>query len=134
MFFGLFYAFQTNTQLTKEQAVKQAEQFIIYNGYTNLPANKSKLSYELFDHNDENVDTILKFRYNTLHPKAFFISESKDRWDVGFLSVSVNLNKIDSFQRQSNLSGRAVIVMKDGKEIRIAHKEPLFSNFEKLFD
>lgn len=129
---GLTSAFQTTDQITKEQAVKLAEQFIIDNGYTNLPVDKSKLSYELFDQYENNVDSILKRRHNTLQPKAFCISEDKDRWDVGFLSTGVDLSKLDSIQRQTNLSGRAVIVMKDGKEIRIAHKDPLFSYFIKL--
>lgn len=112
--------------------MKLAEQFIIDNGYSQLPADKSKLSYELFDQFENNVDSLLKTRYNTLHTKAFCIGEGQDRWDVGFLSTSVDLNKLDSAQRETNLSGRAVIVMKDGKEIRIAHKEPLFSSFIKL--
>lgn len=129
---GLASAFKPNDQMTKEQAIKLAEQFVIDNGYTSLPADKSKLSYELFDNYDNNVDSILKRRHNTLQQKAFCISEDKDRWDVGFLSTSVDLNKLDSIQRQTNLSGRAVIVMKDGKEIRIAHKEPRFSFFKKI--
>lgn len=129
---GLTSAFRPNDQLTKEQAVKLAEQFIIDNGYTNLPADKSKLSYELFDQYENNVDSILKHRRNTLQAKAFCISEDKDRWDVGFLSICVDLSKLDSIQRQTNLSGRAVIVMKDGTEIRIAHKDPIFSYFIKL--
>lgn len=133
---GLFWvlntAFQTNIPLTQEQAITLAEKFLIDNGYTSLPADKSKLSYELFDRYENNVDSILKRRHNSLQTKAFCISEDVDRWDVGFLYVSVDLSKLDSIQRQTNLSGRAVIVMKDGKEIRIAHKEPLFSHFRKL--
>lgn len=129
---GLTSAFRPNDQLTKEQAVKLAEQFIIDNGYTNLPADKSKLSYDLFDQYENNVDSILKHRRNNLQAKAFCISEDKYRWDVGFLSIGVDLSKLDSIQRQTNLSGRAVIVMKDGTEIRIAHKDPIFSYFIKL--
>lgn len=134
---GLVYTFQTNKQLiheqlTKEQAIKLAEQFIIDNGYTNLLADKSKLSYELFDQYENNVDGILKRRHNTLQPKAFCISNDKDRWVIGFLDTNVDLSELNSLQRQTNLSGRAVIVMKDGKEIRIAHKDPLFSHFKKL--
>lgn len=81
---GLTSSFQTNGRLTKEQAVGFAEQFIIDNGYTNLAADKSKLNYELFDQYENNVDSILKRRHNTLQPKAFCISEDNDRWDVGF--------------------------------------------------
>jgi hypothetical protein len=132
LIWGIISAFTTNSPLTKEQAIKRAEQFIIDNGYTNLPANKSKLSYELFDRYESEIDIVLKRRKNTLQLKAFCIAEDKDKWDVGFLSTSVDLIKLDSKQRQTNLSGRAVIVMKDGKEIRIAHKDPLFSFFKKL--
>ncbi len=132
MVWGLTSAFQTTDSLTKDQAIKLAEKFVIDNGYTNLPADKSKLSYELFDQYENNVDSILNQRRNTLQPKAFCISESQDRWDVGFLATRIDLSKLDSTQRQSDLSGRAVIVMKNGKEIRITHKDPLFSHFKKL--
>lgn len=128
----LISAFKTVEPLTKELAIKLAEQFVIDNGYTNFPADKSKLNHELLDVYRSNVDSILKRRHNTLQPKAFCICETKDSWDVGFLSISVNLNKLDSLQRQTNLSGRVVIVMKNGQEIRIAHKAPLFSHFKKL--
>lgn len=132
---GLIWVFTSSFKtdpLTKEQAIVLAEQFVIDNGYTNLPADKSKLSYELFDSNENNVDSILKRRYNSLHPKAFCITERNNRWDIGFLSTGVDLSKLDSIQFQSNLTGRAIIVMRNGKEIRIAHKTPLFSLFEKL--
>lgn len=125
-------AFKTNEVVTREQAIILSEQFIINNGYTSLPADTSKLSYELFDAYNESINSMLKERHNMLHPKAFCISEDEDRWDVGFLSTSINVNKLDSISRQTNLSGRAVIVYKNGKEIRIAHKDPLFSLFEKL--
>jgi len=119
--------------LTQEQAIKLAEKFIIENGYTSLPPDKSKLSYELLDQlKDNNIDSILKLRQNTLQLKAFCISEDNDKWNIGFLYTNIDLSKLDSVQRKSDLPGRAVIVMKNGKEIRIAHKDPLFSYFKKL--
>jgi hypothetical protein len=128
---GLISAFQSNEPLTEEQAIKLAEQFIIDNGYTNLPANQSKLTYELFD-NKDNIDDMMKNRKNTLHAKAFCISENNSEWHIGFLSTKVNPGKINAARRQKDLPGRAVIVSKDGKGIRMAHKEPLFSRFKKL--
>ena len=128
----LTVAFQTKEPITKEQAIKLAEQFIVDNGYTNLPADKSKISYELFDQFEKSVDSIASRRHNTIQVKAFCISEDNDRWHIGFLSTGVDLTKLDSIQRKKNLPGRAVIVMKDGKEISIAHKDPMFSHFEKL--
>ncbi|HLG02297.1 MAG TPA: hypothetical protein VI731_01800 [Bacteroidia bacterium] len=118
--------------MTKGQAVKLAEQFIKRNGYTTSPADTSKISYELNDQYENRIDSVLKRRYNTLQPKAFCIKEVNDSWHIGFLSTSVDLSKLDSIQRQSNLPGRAVIVMKNGSEIRMAHKDPLFAYFKKL--
>lgn len=120
------------TELTKEEAIKRAEQFIVDNGYTNLPANNSKLSFELFDHYESNTDSIIKGRHNTLHQKAFCISEDGEEWHVGFLSISVDPSKIDPAEKMKNLAGRAVIVLKKGGGIRMAHKDPLFSKFQRL--
>ena len=129
MLFGLA-AFQKRVDLREQQAIKLAEQFIIDNGYTRLPADKSKISYYPFPRY-ENTDSIIVRRYNTLQSKAFCVSEDEDRWDVGFLSADIDLSKLDSLQRQGNLPGRAVIVMKNGK-VSIAHKTPIFSYFKKL--
>ena len=129
---GQTSAFQKTYLLTEDQAIKLAEKFIIDNGYTNLPADKSKLRYELLDQLENNVDSILNHRRNTLQPKAFCISDRNDMWDVGFLTTGIDLSKLDSTQLQSDLPGRTVIVMKNGKEIRIAHRVPLFSHFRKL--
>jgi hypothetical protein len=125
-------AFRSPDQLTKEEAIELAEKFIRENGYTNVAADKSNLSYELFDRYENSIDSILSRRRNTLQPKAFCISADQERWNVGFLSTGIDLSKLDSVERQTDLPGRAVIVMKNGKEIRIAHKDPLFSFFTKL--
>jgi hypothetical protein len=132
LFLMLITAFKTNEVVTREQAIALSEQFVINNGYTSLPADTSKLSYELFDSYYKSNGSLLKSRHNELHSKAFCISEGEDRWNVGFLSTSINVGKLDSISRQTDLLGRAVIVYKNGKEIRIAHKDPLFSRFEKL--
>ena len=81
---------------------------------------------------ENNIDKILNSTQNSLNPKAFCISEDNDRWKDGFLSSSIDETKLNPSLRKPNLKGRAVIVMKSGNEIRIAHKEPLFSYFAKL--
>lgn len=132
LLYGATPACQMQGEITKEQAITLAQKFLVDNGYTTQPANNSTLSYELFDQLKKNVDTILSRRYNTLQPKAFCISEDKGRWDIGFLFTDVDPGKLDEKQRNSDLPGRAVIVMKNGKEIRMAHKDPLFSHFRKI--
>lgn len=126
-------AFHIKKSLTRDRAIKLAEKFVIENGYTDRPANRLKVVRELNDILDYTLENVLKRRYKTLQTKAFCIVEKGDSWHVGFLSVSVDLSNLDSLQRQTNLSGRVVIVPKNGKEIHIAHKMPLFSQFEKLY-
>jgi hypothetical protein len=103
LFGCLTSSFQANNSVIQEQAIKLAEQCVVDNGYTLLPTDKSKVSYELFDLDDDGVDNILKRRYNSLQPKAFCVSESDDRWDVGFLSTKVDASGLSSSQRQSDL-------------------------------
>jgi hypothetical protein len=129
----LTLSFQTHDQVTEEQAIELAEKFIQENGYTILPPNRSKLSYELFDVYEVNVDSFLKRRYNTLQPKAFCVYENDDRWSIGFLSARrIEEHMTEPVNERESPSGRAVIVTKDGKEIRMAHKTPVFSVFRKL--
>lgn len=118
--------------LSQEEAIKLAEQFIRDNGYSSFPADTSKLSYELFDGLEKDIEILLKSRHNTLQIKAFCIAGNEEQWHIGFLSADIKLLELDSIQRQSDLSGRAVIVNKHGTEIRIAHKTPSFSYFKKL--
>ena len=122
----------TEEGITKKQAIKLAEKFIVDNGYTVAPADKTKMSYELFDQYKDNIEKVLRGRHNTLQPKAFCISEDVDRWTIGFLSITVDLDRLNSTQRQTDLPGRAVVVMKNGKEVSVAHRDPAFSYFKKL--
>ncbi|MBS1560253.1 MAG: hypothetical protein JSS89_01475 [Bacteroidetes bacterium] len=123
---------QIHVLLTREQAVRKAEQFIVDNGYTDAPANRSRLAYELLDQYERDLDSILIPKRNTLQRKAFCISEDSASWHVGFLSRDVDIRSLDSALKLTDLSGRAVIVKKDGSDVRMAHKEPRFSVFEKL--
>lgn len=119
-------------EVSRQQAIHVAEVFIQRNGYTSKPAETSTLQYELFDAYEKDIHAILKTRRNSLHPKAFCITEEPDSWHIGFLSTSVNLSSLNNSQKQTDLEGRAVIVSKRTKEVRIAHKDPLFSHFKKL--
>ena len=124
---------QNTNPLTQQDAINKAEQYLIENGYTDKPADKTKIRYEfLYDDHVNNVDSLLKRRYNTLHSKAFCISEEPDSWHIGFLSSTVDLSKLNEDQKNSDLPGRVVIIMKLDRKIKMAHKEPLFSYFKKL--
>lgn len=123
---------QESAELTEKQAIHLAEQFVKDNGYTDFPANKTKLSYELMDRTGEDTSAILERRHNSLHPKAFFISDHDDVWHIGFLATEVDLNNLEAIELNNDLSGRAVIVDRKSQKVRMAHKDPLFSMFRKL--
>lgn len=132
-----FYARKINLvkdslgNITESQAVKLAEDFIRYYGYTKLQYDKERFSYDSYDMTD-NIDSILISRYNTLNERATFINEHNNGWDIGFLFSSINFEKLDKYHQNCNLSGRCVFVSKDGDEIYIIHKSPLFSKFKKI--
>lgn len=119
-------------QVSKELAIKIAEEFVSNNGYCSKIGIKSKLSYELFDGYQASVDSLLKHRQNTIYCKAFCISENKTEWHIGFLSTQLDRRIFDSLSAMTDLPGRCIIVSKKGKQTRMAHKKPLYSHFTKL--
>lgn len=123
-----------HTELTEQEAIQLAEQFVKDNGYTDVvPANESKLSFELMDQTGEDVSAILERRHNTLHPKAFCISETNNKvWHIGFLAHAVDISNPGTLNLNNDLPGRAVIVDRKSHKVRMAHKDPLFSMFRKL--
>ncbi len=137
--FSFTFSHSTN-QLFKQkdisemEAIKLAEEFIKVNGYTKYPADTSKLSYEFLYDSEESVKSILKKRHNSLQPKAFCVFKNDDRWNIGFVSSKINLSKLDSAQINGNLTGKSVTMNLDGSEIRMAHKDPLFSKWRKLLN
>ena len=121
----------TIKKIDRQQAIKLAKDFIRRNGYTTALADTSryKLSYEFVD--DFSTHTILERRHNTLWPQASYIARFENGWHIGFLSVSVQQDKLNSKNENSDLPGRSVSVNDDGS-IKIDHRTPLFSKFEKL--
>ncbi len=128
------------SRISKNDAIKMAEQFIKRNGYTTAAADTStyQLSFTMYDNTllslkpNYNTDSVLKHRYNTFHPKAFCILyyDKGETWHVGFLLTSVNIGQLDSVTKNSDLPGRVVSVDRYG--VRVEHKIPAFSKFEKL--
>jgi len=56
-------------KLSKDEAIRLAEQFIEVNGYTNLAPDKRKFAYETIEW-EPNIDDILKERHDTLEQNA----------------------------------------------------------------
>lgn len=66
---GVVAQSQKRGSLTQSEAVALAERFIKQNGYTDLPPDKTKLTYEMIEW-ESNVDTMLQNRHDTLERRA----------------------------------------------------------------
>jgi hypothetical protein len=113
-------------------AIVIAETFIKENGYTNYRVNKSETVLEITEYMDTSITDIFNRRFNSLHPKAFCISEKDTWWDIGFLSTDVDIRKSSLKEKDSDLPGRAVRVEKSDLSAIMVHEDPLFSKFRRL--
>lgn len=79
---------KTRSRLIKEtEAISLAEDFIVKNGYTQLPATeKSKLTAELYD-KLITFEQVMKLRHNSLNPKAYGLIKKRrtsQGWTIVF--------------------------------------------------
>jgi hypothetical protein len=118
-------------KLTESEAILRAEEFIIQNGYTDLPPleDKSKLSFDIMDGPDP--ETVLKYRYNTLEFKAYGIIDGSPVDPNGGWTVVFRYNKnneglrqlIPDFNEYIEEYGRAVTMDAYGDNIRMVHQD-----------
>ncbi len=75
---------QNTTKLTKKKAAAKFKQFVIDNGYTDLPPtnDKSKLIRDSIEGLSE---VVLSSRKNTLERKPFIVREKNNGWEAVFL-------------------------------------------------
>src|SRR5215211_5728523 len=104
-------------QLSKDEAIRLAEQFIAANGYTNVPPDKRKLAYETIEW-ESNIDDILKERHDTIEQKAFGVLPARKsgsaRWTVVFRYEHPT-------EQEEGKIGRAVTMNLDGSDTRVEH-------------
>ena len=103
---------------SEAKAVRLAEEFIVQNGYTNLPPLKDTLSYESVEM-AANTDEMLKWRHDTLERKAYGLISSgrmgKDGWTVVFRASHPRT-------KEDNVLGRAVTMDAKFSNLRVEHK------------
>ena len=132
LFIFLLVSFTEQKSISKEDAIKKAEVYIIENGYSDKKAVNKKITYELLDNlGEKDKNEVVRRRFKTLKSKASFISEDKTHWHIGFLPYSF-LKTLDTLKDFSKISGRSVKVNKANGLTEIAHKTPLFNAFTKL--
>ncbi len=104
--------------INEDEAVKIAENFIIENGYTDLPPtdNKTKIVFESIEGYSD-LEELLKFRQNTLQKKAYGILKGRKNNPEGFMVIFLYT------EGKNKETGRAVTMNTEGKNIRVEHAD-----------
>ena len=123
---------QSGSLLSLDKAIQKAEEYIRVNGFTSEVADTTKMSAEFLYDDGSSKTAIAAKRKNTLYPKAFCRSEDEWYWHIGFLSTTVDWQKLTPEEKAGNLPGKVALVAKDFSQIREAHKKALFSKWIKL--
>ena len=132
-------------ELPEEKAIRIAEEFVAQNGYTDLPAVKSKITYETVEFYS-NLDELLKSRTNTLERKAYGIlykasgtKMGEKGWTVVFQSREVSGDYYKSINQQTSKKitkenypiGRAVTMDANFQNLLVEHKMFPLQNVDK---
>ena len=137
---------QGDEESPEAKAVRLAEEFVVQNGYTDLPAEKDKIIRETVEFSG-NLDELLKFRADTLERKAYGILHKgtgtkmrKEGWTVVFRLKNVpdNYYKYLSQTRGKKLTkdnlpiGRAVTMDANFQNLSIEHKPFSLKNLDEI--
>ena len=95
-----------------QQAIKIAEQFIIDNGYTDQTADLNKFVPELLE-NPEDMQTIIQRRKSTVQSTAIGAKLAGDQWSITFPTTN------------NEASGRVVSMDTQGNNVKMQHQEVL---------
>ena len=116
-----------NQKLSEEGAIRLAEQFIVQNGYTDLPPERSKLAYETIEW-ASNIDEMLIRRHDTLERKAYGVVRGRKGGAPGWTVVFRYRHPSTS---QMSRNGRAVTMNLDGRDIRVEHVDFILKHVER---
>ena len=115
-------------QLTQSEAVDLAEKFIARNGYTDLPPDQTKLTYESIEW-EGNVDKMLELRHDTLERHAYGFRSGRKGGEPGWTIV---FRFKHPTYRQMRTNGRAVTMNLDGSKPRVEHVDFILRYATKL--
>ena len=105
---------QPKTSISGKEAIEQAEQFVIQQGYTDLPAELTKLKFEKGEYASD-TSKILAYRKNTLEIKAFAAKQHGSSWTVGFTYI----NKENNIGRAVTMDTLGINTIMQPKEVRL---------------
>lgn len=120
---------QKNHQLTEVEAIALAEDFIVKNGYTNLPpVEKDKITPELYD-KLVTFETVMKLRHNSLQPKAYGLIRNR-RGVPGWTIIFARIPSADFDPK----NGRGVSMDLEGKHLFMEPREFPLSTIDKKIE
>lgn len=115
--------------ITEAQAISLAEEFIVKNGYTELPAiERKEITLELLDKLVA-FELVMKLRHNSLQPKAYGVIK-KRRGSLGWTIIFTRVPK-SNFDPKN---GRGVSMTLEGKNLFMEPKEFLLSSVDKKIE
>jgi hypothetical protein len=114
-------------ELSEKEAIRLAEQFVAQNGYTDLRADKSKLTYETIEW-ESNIDAMLRQRHDTLERKAYGIVHGRKGGTPGWTVV---FRYSHPSSKQARRNGRAVTMNLDGSNPRVEHVDFILKHVER---
>jgi hypothetical protein len=100
--------------ITKEQAIKIADKFIVENGYTDIKATlpKEKIFIDPIEQNlGESIEEILELRFNSIEKVHCRVYSDDIFWYVVYRKIN------------NPTIGRAVLVDKNTGEAKMMHEE-----------
>lgn len=110
----------------EETAARLAEEFVARNGYTDLPAERDKLSYESLEGAGDD-DSLLEMRRDTLERKAYAVfpgaRRDADGWTVVFRYAPPYVRYDDGSDEgfPTEQRGRGVTMDKNFRSLRVEH-------------
>jgi len=100
--------------ISGEEAIAQAEQFIVQQGYTDLPPQINQLKFEKGEFASD-TSKIISYRKNTLEKKAFATKQHGGSWTVGFMYI----NKENNIGRAVTMDTLGVNTIMQAQEVRL---------------
>jgi hypothetical protein len=129
----------------ESKAVRVAEEFVARNGYTDFPADKSKIAHETIEF-ARNLDELLKMRASTLERKAYGIlykatgtKMGEKGWTIVFQSKGISDDFYKSISRETSKkitrenhpTGLAVTMDANFQNLLMEHKPFPLQNVDK---
>lgn len=101
-------------KITDNDAIEKAQQFLIEQGYTNLPPSINKFKFEQGEFATDTLK-ILSYRKNTVYKKPFGIKHHGASLTIGFEYI----NKENNIGRAVTMDTLGVNIIMQTKEVRL---------------